>query len=75
MLAQHGLRVNASGIAEQRRHQQGSVRNPGFLQLGLQRRQHIALDHVQQRVVSGDLKPFAEQQLRGNFDVVTGTVV
>ena len=45
-------------------HQQRGIGDAGFLKLGLQRGQNVALNHVQQRIVASDLKPFPEQQLR-----------
>ncbi|MND94632.1 hypothetical protein D3C80_868550 [compost metagenome] len=75
LLAQYRLGINASGIAKQRRHQQGRVGNAGFLQLRLQRRQDVALNHIQQRVIARHFKAFAEQQLRGDFDVIAGAII
>ncbi|MNS44987.1 hypothetical protein D3C72_774450 [compost metagenome] len=37
--------------------------------------QDVALDHVQQRVVARHFKSFAEQQLRGDFDIVARAVI
>ena len=75
LLAQDRLGIDPPGVAEQGCHQLGGIGNAGFLKLGLQGGQNVALDHVQQCVVASDLEPFAEQQLRGDFDVITGTIV
>ncbi len=75
LLAQHCLRIQPAGVAKQRGHQRLCVSDAGFLQLGLQRGQHAALDNIQQDIIPGDFKPFAEQQLWGDFDIAANTVV
>ena len=75
LLAQDRLGIDPPGVTEQGCHQLGGIGYAGFLKLGLQGGQNVALDHVQQRVVTGYLKPFAEQQLRGDFDVIPGTII
>lgn len=75
LLAQDRLGIDPPGVAEQGCHQLGSIGYARFLKLGLQCGQNVALDHVQQCVVASDLEPFAKQQLRGDFDVITGTIV
>ncbi len=75
LLAQHCLGVDAPRIAKQRGHQQRGISNAGFLQLRLQGRQYVTLDHIQQGVIARHLKAFAEQQLWRDFDVTARTVV
>ena len=75
LLAQDRLGIDPPGITEQGCHQLGGIGYAGFLKLGLQRGQNVALDHVQQRIIASDLEPFADQQLRGDFDVISGTII
>ena len=75
LLAQDRLGIDPPGVTEQGCHQLGSIGYAGFLKLGLQGGQNVALDHVQQRIIASDLEPFAEQQLRGDFDVISGTII
>ena len=61
LLAQYRLGINPPGVAEEGCHQLWGIGYAGFLKMGLQRGQYVALDHVQQRIVASTLEPFADQ--------------